>query len=208
MPGTRIASGERVTLRTFEREDITFGQRSFTNPEIRYPLGNAVRNREEVETHFEEDDGTRFLVCLDGADPGPDPDSVGADADPGAGETRRVGAFFVDDADWKRPELAYWLAPEVHGEGYAMESASLVLEYVFRVHATPAVAAGAYAYNDASRGLLESLGFEEEGRLRKHRFIDGEHRDLVQYGLLREEWERRRSARGVDGDDADEADEG
>ncbi len=51
--------------------------------------------------------------------------------------------------------------------------------------------AEAYDFNDASRGLLESLGFTEEGRRRKYMFVDGAHRDMVQYGLLREEWRER-----------------
>jgi len=188
MPGTRIAAGERVTLRTVEREDVPFLQRAFTEPRIRYPLGNAVRNREEIADDFEDHDGTRFLVCLDGDDPGPDPDAVAADRDPDAGETRPIGSVGVEDADWKRPELGYWLVPEVHGEGYGAEAVALVVDYVFRTHDHPAVGAGAYEFNDASRGLLESLGFEEEGRTRRDRFIDGEYVDTVRYVLLREEW--------------------
>jgi ribosomal-protein-alanine N-acetyltransferase len=50
------------------------------------------------------------------------------------------------------------------------------------------VGAIAYDFNDASRGLLESLGFTEEGRTRKDRFINGEYIDTIQYGLLRKEW--------------------
>ncbi|WP_435065673.1 GNAT family N-acetyltransferase [Halobaculum sp. EA56] len=192
MPGTRIVEGERVTLRTVEREDVPFLQRAFTEPAVRYPLGNAVRNREEIEEHFEEHDGTRFLVCLDGDEAGSDPDAVATDRDPSAGETRPIGSVDVADADWKRPELGYWLVPAVHGEGYGTEAVGLVVDYVFRVHDAPAVAAGVYAYNEASRGLLESLGFREEGRSRKHRFVDGEHRDLVRYGLLRSEWKEQR----------------
>nr|WP_256548157.1 hypothetical protein [Natronosalvus rutilus] len=42
MPGARITSGERVTLRTVEREDVPFLQRAFANPEIRYPIGNPL----------------------------------------------------------------------------------------------------------------------------------------------------------------------
>ncbi len=58
---------------------------------------------------------------------------------------------------------------------------------MFREYDTPAVGAQAFKFNDASRGLLESLGFAEAGR-RKYMFVDGEHRDMVQYGLLRGEW--------------------
>ncbi|HMB50636.1 MAG TPA: GNAT family protein, partial [Natronoarchaeum rubrum] len=68
------------------------------------------------------------------------------------------------------------------------EALSLVVDYLFRTYDAPAVGAGVFAFNDASRGLLESLGFEEEGRVRKDRFIDGAYRDRIVYGLLREDW--------------------
>jgi len=175
MPGARVTSGERVTLRTVEEEDIPFVQRS-VEPEVRYPLGNPVRNREE----FELSDGKgndQFLVCLD--------DDVSDDP---SDDVRRIGQVSVHDADYKRPELGYWLVPEVHGEGYGTEAVSLVIEYVFRTYDTPTIGAGAFDFNDASRGLLESLGFEQEGCRRKFMFVDGEHRDMIQYGLLREKW--------------------
>ena len=192
MPGTRVASGERVTLRTAEREDVAFLQRGCAEPEIRYPLGTPVRNQEEIEVT--DDDGSdRFIVCLDGDDAGPgQPDEVaefGETRDGHAADAvRRIGMVAVQDADYKRPELGYWLIPEVHDEGYGTEAVSLLVDYAFRTYDAPAVGAGAFGFNDASRGLLESLGFSEEGRRRKFVFVDGAHRDMVQYGLLREEW--------------------
>lgn len=179
MPGARIKRGERVTLRIVEDEDVPFLQRASADPEIRYPLGNPIRNREQIEVSDEK--GTdQFLVCLEGDDTAP----VKPDED----DVRRIGQVNVMDADYKRPELGYWLVPEVHGEGYGTESVSLVVDYVFREYDTPAVGAGAYDCNEASRALLESLGFTEEGRRRKFMFVDGEHRDMIQYGLLRREW--------------------
>jgi RimJ/RimL family protein N-acetyltransferase len=58
--------------------------------------------------------------------------------------------------------------------------------YTSSVHG---VGAGAFALNDASRAVLESLGFTEEYRHREAEYVDGEHRDFVNYGLLRREWE-------------------
>jgi ribosomal-protein-alanine N-acetyltransferase len=184
MPGARIKRGERVTLRTVEEEDVPFVQRASANPEIRYPLGSPLRNREQVED-WDTEGTDRFLVCLDD-DAGPGQSDEGA--------VRPVGIVSVEDADWKRPELGYWLVPEVHGEGYGTEAVALVVGYVFRSYDTPAIGAGAFASNDASCGLLESLGFSEEGRRRKYMFIDGEHRDMVQYGLLRQEWHEQRDS--------------
>lgn len=181
MPGARITSGERVTLRTVETEDIPFLQRGCANPELRYPLGNPLRNQEQIELADEDKD--QFLVCLDENNEASEWAPANGDAD-----TKRIGVVSVEDADWRRPDLGYWLVPEVHGEGYGKEAVSLVVDYVFRVYDHPAVGAIAYDFNDASRGLLESLGFTEEGRRRKFMFVGGEHRDMVQYGLLRQEW--------------------
>lgn len=183
MPGARIASGERVTLRTSEREDVPFLQRAHANPELRYSLGTPVRTQAEMEEWFEDGggDGDHFIVCLDDGAPGqPDEDAV-----------ERIGQVSVTDAEWRRPDLAYWLVPEVHGQGYGAEAVSLLVDYVFDVYDHPAVGAVAFATNDASRGLLESLGFAEEGRRRRERYVEGDYVDVVQYGLLREEWRDR-----------------
>ncbi len=178
MPGARITTDGDVTLRSLEAEDLDFLQRSFANPEIRYPLGNPLGSRKKLEQRHEDGETPQFLVCLDDAGPGtPDEDEV-----------ERIGAVSVDDVEWRRPDLGYWLKPEVHGQGYGKPAVGLVIDYVFRTHDHPAVGACAYEFNEASRGLLESLGFEEEGRTRRDRFIDGEYVDTVQYVLLREDW--------------------
>lgn len=182
MPGARIASGERVTLRTVEDDDREFLARAGANPELRYPMGNpSPRSLAAMSGPDPDDDSDRFLVCLDGPDAGPG----GVEE----GETERIGWAAVEDADWRRPQLSYWLAPEYQGEGYGREAIGLVVEFAFRAYDRPAVAAQVYDHNAASRGVLESLGFEQEGRLRKERFIDGEYRDTLWYGLLREDWD-------------------
>lgn len=184
MPGARVQQGDRVTLRTVEDEDVQFLQRGFTNSALRYPLGSSLKTRTQIEAWLENDDADQFLVCLDEETAGPEsPDET---------DVRPIGFVSVNDADWRRPDLVYWLVPEVHGEGYGTEAVSMVIDYVFRVYDVPAVGATAYDFNDESRGLLESLGFAEEGRIRKDRFVDGSYRDTIQYGLLREEWRDER----------------
>ncbi|MFB6220817.1 MAG: GNAT family N-acetyltransferase [Halolamina sp.] len=183
MPGARVTTGERVTLRTAETEDVPFLQRAYANPELRYPLGWDITTQTELEREF-EDGGTHdemFLVCLDDEDAGP--------GDPADGETRPIGCVIAATSERARSGIGFWLVPAVHGEGYATEAVSLVLDYLFRVYPHPAVYAKALPHNDASRGLLESLGFQEEGRARKEAFWDGEYHDSIAYSLLREEWQ-------------------
>lgn len=185
MPGALVASGERVTLRTAEREDIPFLQRAHANPELRYPLGWDVKNLAELEADIEDNLGydELFLVCLDGDDAGP--------GQPDEDDVRRIGCVVVGTDEWARSGIGYWIDPAVHGEGYGSEAVSLALDHVFRVYPHPAVSAKALPDNDASRGLLESLGFIQEGRARKEAYWDGEYRDTIWYSLLRREWRER-----------------
>lgn len=92
------------------------------------------------------------------------------------------------DVDGERAHLAYWLLPEFHGDGYGREAAELLVDRTFRVTSVHGVGAGAFAFNEASRRILESLGFTEEYRHREAEYVNGASRDFVQYGLLRREW--------------------
>lgn len=179
MPGARVTSGRRTTLRTVEREDIEFLQLAYANPELRYPLGWEAKSRSQLEAEFDEEfgDDEAFLVCLDEADDG---------------APRRIGCVVLGTHELARTGLGFWLVPSVHGEGYGREAVALAIDYVFRTYPHPAVRATVLPGNEASRGLLESLGFSQEGRARREAFWDGEYRDAILYGLLREEWERER----------------
>jgi RimJ/RimL family protein N-acetyltransferase len=56
-------------------------------------------------------------------------------------------------------ELAYWIGQDHQRRGYASEAARAAIRYAFDDLATPAVIAGLYPGNDASRHLLQKLGF-------------------------------------------------
>lgn len=178
MPGALVERGDRIALRTLEDEDRPFVQRLSTNPELRVPMGNPVQSRSDLEG-FTEGDSDQFAVTLE---EDPPPGQPPEDVEP-------VGTVTVSDMDWRRPELSYWLVPEVQGEGYGREAIARAVGYTFRTYDHPGVEARTYDFNDASRGVLESLGFEQEGRLRKRRFIDGRYVDVLWYGLLRADWD-------------------
>lgn len=189
MPGPVVVAGERVTFRTVERDDAAFLQRSTTDPRVRWSLGsfrhgNREERREQLQSNAEGDDSYAFLVCLDVAD--------APAGHPGEDETTRIGAVTVHGVDGDRAWLSYWLLPEHHGEGYGGEAAELAVNYAFRTTSVHAVSAGAYDFNDASRGLLESLGFTEDVHEREVGYVDGEYRDAYAYSLLRREWAAER----------------
>ncbi|WP_135533658.1 GNAT family N-acetyltransferase [Halostella pelagica] len=185
MPGPVVTAGERVVLRTVEREDAAVLQRSKTDPRIRFSLGSVFpSSRAQLESGMEEwlesDSTVAYIACVDD-----DPSAGHPDED----ETTVIGSVSARHVDGDRPWLAYWLLPEFHGEGYGKEMVRLAVDDIFSSHPVHGISAGAYGFNEASRGLLESLGFTQEARQRQCRYIDGAYRDEIQYGLLRREWE-------------------
>jgi RimJ/RimL family protein N-acetyltransferase len=197
MPGPAFVRGDRVGLHTVEREDLPFLQRLRNDPEIRHWMTfTDPENGEALKSWFEEhvsdtDDGAQFLVCPAsdegaGAGDGAAGDGEGAD-DP---EPEPVG--YVTLFDVARPadhaEIAYYVAPEHQGEGYATAAVELLVEYAFAERRLHKVAARALETNAASRTVLERVGFTEEERQREELLVDGDRLDVVRYAVLEGEW--------------------
>lgn len=173
MPGPVFLDGERVSLHTLERDDLAFLHEHRNRPDVRKLLGRVrPQTRDDLDADFEGymSNAVNLLVC-DGGEP--------------------IG--FVALFDWTesagRVEIAYWITPSRQGSGFGSEAAELAIEHAFGERRCHKVVAGAHASNDASRALLESLGFREEGRLRDHVFLGGEYVDSIRYGLLEDEFD-------------------
>jgi RimJ/RimL family protein N-acetyltransferase len=74
-------------------------------------------------------------------------------------------------------------------KGYAREAIWLVLRFFFRDLGYQKVNSGVYVFNEASLALHRSLGFVEEGRLRRIIFSDGAYHDEIAFGMTKEEFE-------------------
>jgi len=185
MPGVVFERGDRVTLRTIEREDAEHLQQGRNHPDVAAPLGmplpeNESQVEETIEEWVEGDDSVNLFVCLDGGGEAAD-EERGDDPTP-------VGMVNAMKLHWDRPLLSYWLLPEYQGDGYATEAMTVFLDYFFDAHYRRGVQARVFSHNDPSQRLLERLGFEQEAALRDHRFVEGAYRDELVFGLLREEW--------------------
>jgi len=77
---------------------------------------------------------------------------------------------------------------EFWGKGYAFEALSLLIEYAFQKLGLQKIVAGAVADNIPIIVTLEKLGFKVEGKPRREFFVEGEYRDSVRLGLLRDEF--------------------
>jgi ribosomal-protein-alanine N-acetyltransferase len=182
MPGPTFLSGDRVTLRPPERDDLDVIQAWMNDPALWRPALDAKpMNGDLAEQFFETtlttEDDVKVLACVD-------EEPIGMVSL----TSSQYGPTATDRA--RSMELAYHLDPDYHGQGYGSEAAGLLVEYGFEDLNLRRIEAEAGAFNDASMGLLESLGFEQEGTRREAAFYRGDYYDMVTYGLLREDWDR------------------
>ena len=100
--------------------------------------------------------------------------------------------------------LGYWIDREVAGRGVASLAVALVCDHAFGPVGLHRVEADIRPENLPSRRLVERLGFQQEGLLRRYLDIDGDWRDHLAYALLAEDlpggvlahWRRRSPSAG------------
>ena len=78
-----------------------------------------------------------------------------------------LGAIFLEDDDLRNGvasrSLSFFLREEFTREGYMKEAMRAVIGWLFETGDLECVSARAFAPNTASRALLKSLGFQENG---------------------------------------------
>ena len=177
MSGPVFLDGDDVTLRIPGEEDVQFLLERENDPAVRatrsayLPTGPDDVRRRLGGTLGRNDDTIALLVC--------------ADENP-------VGHVYLirekpNDRTYRRAELAYWVAPDAQGNGYATDAARTVLDHGFDRLGLHKVVAKTFESNVASARVLEKLGFAEEGVFRNEAFVGGEFVDVIRYGLLVEE---------------------
>ena len=85
-------------------------------------------------------------------------------------------------------EIGYWIGVPFWGRGYASEAAAALVRYGFEECGLRRIFAGHYSRNPSSGRVLQKLRMQYEGTQRQHAYKWGEYLDVVNYGLLRDEW--------------------
>lgn len=174
MPGPTFIRGETVELRPLEPADADFLRAHKNDRRVWKPTGwpwpATSQGLEDWIGELHEDDGVHLLATVDG-------DPVG-----------KVDLFDVTDTHGTG-EVGYWIAPDHQGAGYGSEAVSLLVDHAFAELRLHRIEAKVFEFNDASMGLLESLGFTPEGVHREAAYVDGQYRDVHWFGVLADEWE-------------------
>jgi RimJ/RimL family protein N-acetyltransferase len=174
MPGAVFLEGDKVELRTIEKEDIEFLQENINKKEIRKNLtATKPVNLNQQKNFFEDvissDKDVHLAICNEG-------------------EIMGIISLEDEEGDIGAATIGLWIAPKYHGNGYGTESVELITGYGFNELNYHRISARAYETNKASQKVWEKLGFEKEGELREKTFYGGEFGDIYIYGVLEDEW--------------------
>ena len=173
---------EKVILRPVKRSDISHFLKWFNDPEVIQYLNMYLPMTEMAEEKWIEDLATRGRA-------GTDTHFV-MEAMDGDGNTP-IGTIGLHGISPKDHSAGFGIAigeRDYWGKGYGTEATRLILDYSFRQLNLHRIWSAAFAFNERSIKLHKSVGFREEGRQREAIFKNGEFHDIVEFGILRDEW--------------------
>lgn len=106
-------------------------------------------------------------------------------------EDELIGFVVLFNIKWRNQtsEMAIGIGAEAYrGKGYGHDALQLILRYGFSELGLRRVGLTVLSYNAPAIKAYERVGFKHEGTIRQAIFRDGQHFDLLQYGILRDEW--------------------
>jgi len=174
--------GERVVLRPVEKDDLKKLHDLRSNVELEMLAGGAWEPRplaayeKEFEKDLDSHEKGNFLIEVDG---------------------NVIGEIGLHDWRNRRAGSASFgvgiLDPNYLGKGYGREAINLLLDWSFRIMNYRRIHLQTLASNERAVRCYRSCGFVEEGRLRQDEYYNGAYDDVLVMGILREEWEARKS---------------
>ena len=175
-----MLTGHKVRLRAITRDDLERLCQFNNDVEVELAGGGDPPTPQSVaRLHAEYDgqvstggrDGTSFAIEADGV-------CIGQ------------CALFQFDAVAQSCALGITIGDKGYwGRGYGSDAIRLLLDYAFRLRNIRRIYLTVNSTNERAIGAYRRCGFVEEGRLRQHVWSAGQYIDLVNMGILRDEWE-------------------
>lgn len=167
-----------IKLRTLEKEDLTFLHKLFNNPNIMmYWFSESYMSMELLKNNYEKNqDNPRnreFLLTNDIEE-----------------RLGFVGLYAIEQRH-RNAEFAIILDPRHQGKGYASKATQLAMDYAFTVLNLHKLYLIVDKANEKAVHIYEKAGFQTEGEMVEHFFIDGDYHDGMMMRIFqRDYWTR------------------
>lgn len=100
-----------------------------------------------------------------------------------------VGGCGISDVDRKNSvaTVGLWLGKEYHGKGLGSDTLRTLCKFIFDEMNIHKIKLFYFDFNKVAKQCYDSVGFVEEGRLRKTIYRYGKYHDEIVMGLFRDE---------------------
>jgi diamine N-acetyltransferase len=172
--------GERVVLRPFSKDDLSYIQKWSNDAELRRLIGEvAPMSRADTEKWFREfvadKDQVWFAIVL-------------KKSDRVIGEAGLLRMF----RPWRSTDMTIIFGEKDEwGKGYGTEVGHLLLHYAFRQLGFHRISIGVVGFNKRALKFWEGLGFKKEGVERDAHFYDNKYSDGIMMSILENEYREK-----------------
>ncbi len=167
----------RLIIRDYKESDLNDMHHLWADKETMYYLDDILCNTIEdtakyLKNGLENADGHYFCIC-----------------DKATGKYMGSIGYTITDTTplGKIVHMGYMLLPECHRRGYMPEATKKVVEFAFMKDNCIRINTGCHKDNDASRKVLEKVGFRKEGERIKAVYHDGVMKDRLEYAINKDE---------------------
>ncbi|NMA69790.1 MAG: GNAT family N-acetyltransferase [Desulfitobacterium sp.] len=174
-----MLQGKKTYLRPLENDDIVLFKKWYNDQEVNYWANGAwplttMLGEEEIEERFflTQDSSDRYIVLNEKKTP------IGTIGFRELNLPARSATLFIIIG-----EKEYW------GQGYGTDALRVLIDYLFLQWNLHRLTVDTWDGNHRAIRAYEKLGFKVEGCLRQARFVQGEYRDAIIMGILRNEYE-------------------
>ncbi|MCK4569366.1 MAG: GNAT family N-acetyltransferase [Bacteroidales bacterium] len=105
-------------------------------------------------------------------------------------DNKVIGQICLKSIKWinHKAGISLFISKKHQAQGHGLQTLRAIIEYAFKRLNLYRLEAEVIDGNAPSLKLLEKTGFTEEGRLREAKYVNGEYKDLLRFGLLRKEY--------------------
>jgi len=165
---------KKLQLQPLEKEDLAFVYHMQINPDVsNYWCQEPYTTMAKIEQSYlasQEGNSHREFILTQ--------------------KNEKIGFLALYDIDnrHRHAEFSIIIDPNHQGKGYAEQASRLLIDYGFNQLNLHKLYLHVLKHNEKAIHIYKKIGFQHEGELKQHYFVDGHYYDGYMMGLLRDKY--------------------